>query len=184
MSDLFRDAEAKMDKTLVALKQEFTKLRAGRAHPSLLDHVMVSSYGSDVPLNQVGNVTAEDARTLVINVWDKSQIEAVEKAILQADLGLNPMSAGTVIRIPMPALTEERRRELVKVVRDAGENSKIAIRNIRRDANTSLKNDLKEKSISEDEERDGQDKIQKITDKCIKEIDAMVKQKETDLMSV
>ena len=184
MTDLFSDTQAKMDKTIAALKNELIKLRAGRAHPSLLDHVMVSSYGSDVPLNQVGNVTAEDARTLVINVWDKSQIEAVEKAILQADLGLNPMSAGTVIRIPMPALTEERRRELVKVVRDAGENSKIAIRNIRRDANTSLKNDLKEKSISEDEERDGQDKIQKITDKCIKEIDAMVKQKETDLMSV
>ena len=184
MPDIFQEAQTKMDKTIAVLKQEFTKLRAGRAHPSLLDHVMVSSYGSEVPLNQVGNVTAEDARTLLVNVWDKSQIEAVEKAILQADLGLNPMSAGTSIRIPMPALTEERRRELVKVVRDTAENSKISIRNIRRDANTGLKNDLKEKLISEDLERDGQEKIQKITDKFVQEIDAMVKQKEADLMSV
>jgi ribosome recycling factor len=184
MSDLYSSTEAKMAKAINALTQEFTKLRAGRAHPSLLDHVMVSSYGTDVPLNQVGNVVAEDARTLMVNLWDKTQVAAVEKAIMQADLGLNPMSAGTVIRIPMPPLTEERRRELVKIVRDTAESSKVAVRNARRDANSTLKSDLKDKKISEDEDRDGQDKIQKITDKFIKEIDSMVKKKEQDLMSV
>jgi ribosome recycling factor len=184
INDIKKDAEARMKKSVDALKGELTKLRTGRAHPSLLEHISVDYYGSTVPLSQVGNVGVEDSRTLTITLWERNMIQVVEKAILTSDLGLNPNSAGTVIRIPMPPLTEERRRELTKVVRHEGEGAKVAIRNIRRDANNDLKELLKSKEISEDDERRGQDEIQKLTDRYIVEVDKVLEAKEKDLMEI
>jgi len=184
INDIKKDAEARMKKSVDALKGELTKLRTGRAHPSLLEHINVDYYGSMVPLSQVGNVGVEDSRTLTITLWERNMIQVVEKAILTSDLGLNPNSAGTVIRIPMPPLTEERRRELTKVVRHEGEGAKVAVRNIRRDANNDFKELLKSKEISEDDERRGQEEIQKLTDRYIVEIDKVLEAKEKDLMEI
>ncbi len=184
IDDIKKDAADRMGKSIEALKTELAKLRTGRAHPSLLDHIQVSYYGSDVPLNQVANVSVEDGRTLSITPWEQSMVGPVEKAIMNSDLGLNPNTAGTVIRVPMPPLTEERRRDLTKVVRAEGEQSKVAIRNIRRDANGDLKGLVKEKLISEDDERRGQEIIQKLTDQHVKEIDDLVQAKEADLMEI
>ena len=184
LNEIQKDAETRMGKTIDSLKDELAKVRTGRAHPSILDHITVESYGTKVPLNQVGNVGVEDARTLTITLWDGSTVAAVEKAIMTSDLGLNPNSAGTVIRVPMPALTEERRKDLVKVVRGEAENSRVAIRNVRRDANSSLKTLQKDKDISEDDERRGQDQIQKVTDQFIKTVDEVLAEKEKDLMAI
>lgn len=184
INDIKKDAEARMKKSVDALKTELTKLRTGRAHPSLLEHITVDYYGSVVPISQVGNVSIEDARTLAISVWEKSMVQAVEKAIITSDLGLNPATSGTLLRIPMPLLTEERRREMTKVVRHEGEGAKVAVRNIRRDANNDLKELLKAKEISEDDERRGQDEIQKLTDRYIIEVDKVLETKEKDLMEI
>ncbi|HIO97877.1 MAG TPA: ribosome recycling factor [Leucothrix sp.] len=184
IDDIIKDAESRMQKSIESLRGELAKVRTGRAHPSLLEHIVVDYYGSDTPLNQVANIGVEDARTLTVTPWEKPMVQAVEKAIMKSDLGLNPNTAGSVIRIPMPQLTEERRRDLVKVVKHEGENAKVAIRNIRRDANSDFKMFEKEKEISEDEERKGQEDIQKITDKYVKDIDDTVAVKETDLMKV
>ena len=173
-----------MSKSVEALHKAFTKIRTGRAHPSLLDQINVSYYGSETPLSQVANVSVEDARTLKVTPWEKDMIQAIEKAILSSDLGLNPSSQGMTIRIPLPPLTEERRRDLVKVVRNEAEQGRVAIRNIRRDANNEIKEALKEKLISEDEARNGEDKIQKITDKYIKEVEKQLEVKEADLLSM
>ena len=174
----------RMAKSIEALRLELAKIRTGRAHPSLLDHITVSYYGNDVPLSQTANVTIEDSRTLAVTPWERTMVQAIEKAIMSSDLGLNPNTAGTVIRVPMPALTEERRRDLVKVVRHEGENSRVAIRHIRRDANTDLKNFLKDKLISEDDERRGQELVQKLTDQYVKEVDALLEVKEKDLLAI
>jgi ribosome recycling factor len=184
INDIKKDAATRMGKTVEALGHELAKIRTGRAHPSLLDHVMVSYYGSDMPIKQVANVTVEDARTLAITPWERNMVQAVEKAIMQSDLGLNPNTAGTVIRVPMPALTEERRRDLIKVARHEAEQARVAVRNIRRDANGELKELVKEKMISEDDERRGQEIIQKLTDQYVKEVDQVLEQKETDLMAI
>ncbi|TVP87541.1 MAG: ribosome recycling factor [Thioalkalivibrio sp.] len=180
----FKDASQRMDKTLESLRSEFTKIRTGRAHTSLLDHVMVEYYGSEVPINQVANVNVEDARTLTVSPWERSMVGKVEKAIMTSDLGLNPATAGTVIRVPLPALTEERRKDLVKVVRAEAENARVAIRNIRRDANHTLKQQVKDKEISEDEEHRGEERVQKLTDDHIARIDQMLAEKEAELMEV
>jgi ribosome recycling factor len=179
-----KDAELRMGKSLDALKSELSKVRTGRAHPSILDHVKVDYYGQEVPLSQVAKVVAEDARNLSVTPWEKEMVSKIEKAIMTSDLGLNPMSMGMVIRVPLPALTEDRRRDLVKVVRSEAEASKVAIRNIRRDVNGALKNQLKDKLISEDEERRAQDVIQKLTDKFVVEVDATLAAKEKELMEV
>ncbi|HET19333.1 MAG TPA: ribosome recycling factor [Chromatiales bacterium] len=184
IEDIRKDAEQRMGKSLDALKTELSKLRTGRAHPSILDHVKVEYYGQDVPLSQVAKIVAEDARSLTVSPWEKDMVGKIEKAIMTSDLGLNPMSAGMVIRVPMPPLTEERRRDLVKVVRHEGENAKVAIRNIRRDANGTLKTLLKDKEISEDDERRGQDLVQKLTDKYVADVDAVLAAKEKELMEV
>jgi len=184
IDDVIKDARTRMNKSLDALKSELSKIRTGRAHVSILDHIHVEYYGSEVPLSQVAKLSTEDARTLAVTPWEKDMVGKIEKAIMTSDLGLNPATAGTVIRVPMPPLTEERRRELGKVVRHEGENAKIAVRNIRRDANGDFKAFLKEKEISEDEERRGQDTIQKLTDECVAEVDAIVAQKEKELMEV
>ncbi|MGD8234992.1 MAG: ribosome recycling factor [Chromatiales bacterium] len=183
IDDIKSDAAERMGKSVHALETELAKLRTGRAHPSLLEHINVSYYGSDTPLNQVANVTVEDGRTLVVQPWEQSMVSAVEKAILESDLGLNPNTAGTVIRIPLPPLTEERRKDLAKIVRHEGEQAKVAVRNIRRDANNDLKNLVKEKLITEDDEHRGQEVIQNLTDQHVKEIDQRVEQKEKDLMT-
>lgn len=184
IDDITKDAEARMAKSIESLKTDLTKLRTGRAHPSLLDHLRVDYYGSPVPISQVANVGVGDARTLTIQPWEKDMVKAVEKAILESDLGLNPATAGTMIRLPMPPLTEERRRDLAKVVKGEGEQTKVAIRNIRRDANGDFKDLLKEKEISEDEERRAADGIQKLTDKYVAEVDKVVEVKEKDLMAI
>lgn len=179
-----KNAEMRMQKSIEALKAELAKLRAGRANPSLLEHIKVSYYGNDVPLNQVANVTIENARTLMVTPWEKSMTQAIEKAIRTSDLGLNPATAGTVIRIPLPSLTEERRKELIRLVREETEKARVSIRNVRRDANTEFKNLLKDKKISEDDERRAQTNMQKITDKFIAEIDKLLENKEKDLLEV
>lgn len=184
INEIKKDAQARMHKTIESLAHAFAKIRTGRAHPSILDSVMVSYYGADTPLNQVANVNVEDARTLAISVFDKSMTQAVEKAIMNSDLGLNPASAGTVIRVPMPPLTEETRKGYTKQARGEAENARVAIRNIRRDAINQLKDLLKEKEISEDEDRRAQDEIQKLTDKFVADVDKALEQKETDLMAV
>ncbi len=173
-----------MKKSLQALEGELLKLRTGRAHPSLLDHVTVEYYGAPVPISQVATVTASDSRMLTITPYEKNLVAAIEKAIMTSDLGLNPSSAGTVIRVPMPMLTEERRRDLVKVVRHEGEQAKVAIRNVRRDANGDLKSLVKEKEISEDDQRRGEEEIQRLTDKYTAQVDAALDTKEKDLMAV
>ncbi|AHE98600.1 ribosome recycling factor [Thioalkalivibrio paradoxus] len=181
---IFNDASQRMDKSLEALRSEFTKIRTGRAHSSLLDHVVVEYYGSEVPINQVANVNVEDARTLTVTPWERNMVGKVEKAIMTSDLGLNPATVGTVIRVPLPVLTEERRRDLVKVVRGEAEHARVAIRNIRRDANHSLKQLVKDKEISEDEERRAEERIQKLTDQHVARIDEMLAEKEAELMEV
>ena len=184
LNEIHKDAGVRMDKSIEALQSQLNKIRTGRAHPSLLDGIQVSYYGADTPLNQLANVTIEDSRTLALTVFDKSLTQAVEKAILTSDLGLNPMSAGTVIRIPLPPLTEERRKDLVKVVKGEVENGRIAVRNIRRDANGDIKSLLKDKDISEDEARQAEEEIQKLTDAKMKNIDAMFAVKEKELMEI
>ncbi len=184
LNEIHKDADVRMDKSLEALQSQLNKIRTGRAHPSLLDGIQVSYYGADTPLNQVANVTIEDNRTLALTVFDKSLTQAVEKAIMTSDLGLNPMSAGTVIRIPLPPLTEERRKDLVKIVKSEVENGRIAIRNIRRDANGDIKGLLKDKDISEDEARQAEDEIQKLTDSKMKKVDEMFAIKEKELMEI
>lgn len=184
INEIKKDAQERMKKTLEALDHAFAKIRTGRAHPSILDSVMVSYYGADTPLRQVANVVAEDSRTLALTVFDKSMIQAVEKAIMTSDLGLNPATAGTTIRVPMPALTEETRKGYTKQARAEAENARVAVRNIRRDAIAQLKDLVKEKEISEDEERRGQDDVQKLTDKYVAEIDKALEGKEADLMAV
>ncbi len=184
INEIKQDAQERMKKSLESLGHAFAKIRTGRAHPSILDGVMVSYYGSDTPLRQVANVTVEDSRTLALTVFDKSMIQTVEKAIMTSDLGLNPATAGTTIRVPMPALTEETRKGFTKQARAEAENSRVAVRNIRRDALAQLKELVKEKEISEDEERRGQDDVQKLTDKYVAEIDKALESKEQDLMAV
>lgn len=184
IDDIKKDARDRMDKSVAALKQELTKLRTGRAHTSLLDHINVEYYGSEVPLSQVANINVEDPRTLSVTPWEKPMVQVIEKAIMNSGLGLNPASAGTVIRVPLPALTEERRKDMIRVVRQEAEGGRVAIRNIRRDALGSLKELQKEKLISEDDERRGQDEIQAITDKHIARIDEVLAEKEKDLMEI
>jgi ribosome recycling factor len=184
IDDIKKDAQSRMQKSVEALRHDLTKVRTGRASTALVDHLKVNYYGSDMPLTQVASVAVSDARSLVITPWEKQMVSAVEKAILASDLGLTPTTAGTVIRINLPALTEERRRELSKLVHNEGENAKIAIRNIRRDANQQVKDLLKDKAITEDDERRSEDEIQKLTDKGIKDVDDVVKAKEQELMAV
>jgi len=183
LNDIQQDAATRMGKSIDALKHEFSKIRTGRAHPSLLEQISVSYYGSESPLSQVANVAVEDARTLTITPWEKGMVQAIEKAILKSDLGLNPATNGMTIRIPLPPLTEERRRSLVKVVKHEAENSRVAVRNIRRDANSEIKEALKEKLISEDDARTAEEKIQKLTDQNIKDIEKLLETKEADLLS-
>src|SRR5512132_1124010 len=182
IADVKRTAEQKMGKSVETLKTDLGKVRTGRAHTGLLDHIHVDYYGSPMPLNQVANVTLADARTIAVQPWEKKMIPVVEKAIRDSDLGLNPATSGDVVRVPMPALTEERRKDLIKVVRTEAENARVAVRNVRRDANSHLKELLKQKKVAEDEERRAQDDIQKLTDRHIAEIDKMLQVKETDLM--
>ena len=182
--ELKKTTEQKMQKSIDVLKADLAKVRTGRAHTGLLDHVMVEYYGSMVPISQVANVTLIDARTIGVQAWEKPMLAKVEKAIRDSDLGLNPANQGEIVRVPMPALTEERRRDLTKVVRHEGENAKVAVRNLRRDANQHLKDAVKDKSISEDDERRTQDDIQKLTDKHIAEIDKLLAQKEQELMQI
>ncbi|MGD8618329.1 MAG: ribosome recycling factor [Gammaproteobacteria bacterium] len=184
IKEIMQDAGSRMEKTIDSLRQSLSKVRTGRAHPSLLDHLTVAYYGSEVPISQVANIGVEDARTLTVTPWEKQMVQAIEKSILKSDLGLNPATAGTVIRIPMPPLTEETRRELVKVVRHEGETAKVAIRNIRRDANSDFKELLKEKEISEDEERKAAEDIQRLTDRYVGEVDKVLSGKETELMEI
>ena len=184
INEIKKEAQERMKKSADSLDVAFAKIRTGRAHPSILDSVMVSYYGSDTPLRQVANVTVEDSRTLALSVFDKSMIQAVEKAIMTSDLGLNPATAGTTIRVPMPALTEETRKGYTKQARAEAENARVAVRNIRRDALGQLKDLQKEKEISEDEERRAADEVQKLTDKYIAEIDKALEAKEADLMAI
>lgn len=182
INEIKADAKERMEKTLEATKSQMAKVRTGRAHPSLLDTIRVDYYGSATPLKQVANITAEDARTLAVTVFDRNMIQAIEKAIMMSDLGLNPSSAGTTIRIPLPPLTEERRKDLVKLVRAEAENGRVAIRNVRRDANSDIKSLLKDKEISEDDDRRAQEDIQKLTDAFVKQVDEVLAAKETELM--
>jgi ribosome recycling factor len=184
LKDIKKDAESRMRKSVESLRQELTRLRTGRAHTSLLDHITVPYYGSDVPLNQVANINVEDSRTLTVTPWEKSMVQPIEKAIMTSDLGLNPASAGTVIRVPLPPLTEERRRDMIRLVRQEAENGRVAVRNIRRDALGDLKDLLKQKMIGADEERRGHEDIQAITDKYVAEIDKVLADKEEDLMEI
>ncbi len=184
IEDIQKDATERMGKCVEAMKGQMSKVRTGRAHPSLLNSIHVSYYGTMTPLNQVGNVVVEDSRTLAVNVFDRSMIQAVEKAIMSSDLGLNPMSAGATIRIPLPPLTEERRRDLVKVVRAEAENGRIAVRNVRRDANSDVKGLEKAKECTEDDVRRSEDEVQKLTDAHIKQIDEILAAKEAELMEV
>ena len=184
LADVKKNAEQKMHKSLEALKADLGKVRTGRAHAGLLDHVSVDYYGTQTPIPKVANVSLLDARTLGVTPWEKKMIGAIEKAIRESDLGLNPASQGDMVRVPMPALTEERRRDMVKVIKHEGENAKVAVRNQRRDANQALKELLKTKAVSEDQERRAQDEIQKLTDKHIADIDKMIATKEAELIAV
>ncbi|MBL8515585.1 MAG: ribosome recycling factor [Betaproteobacteria bacterium] len=184
IADIKKSAEQKMAKCVEALKHDLSKVRTGRAHVGLLDHLHVDYYGSSMPINQVANLTLSDARTISVQPYEKKMVPVVEKAIRDSDLGVNPATSGDIIRVPMPPLTEERRKELTKVVKSEGENAKVAVRNVRRDANTHLKDELKKKTVSEDEEKKAQDDVQKMTDKTIAEIDKLVAEKEKDLMSI
>ena len=178
------DAQDRMEKSVSALKSQLAKIRTGRAHPSLLDSIVVNYYGADTPLKQLANIIAEDSRTLALSVFDKSAIQAVEKAIMSSDLGLNPMSAGGAIRIPLPPLTEERRKDLIKVARSEAENGRVAVRNIRRNANSDIKDLLKDKDISEDQARAGEENIQSLTNDFIKQVDELLSVKEKELMEI
>jgi ribosome recycling factor len=184
IDEIKEDARTRMGKSIEAFKHELSKIRTGRAHPSLLDHIKVDYYGSDVPLAQAANVSVEDSRTLLVTPWEKSMVQVIEKAIMTSDLGLNPNTAGTAIRIPMPPLTEERRKDLVRIVRSEAEGARVAVRNIRRDANNDFKELLKEKEISEDEEHRAQDDIQKLTDHFVEEADKLLAVKEAELMEI
>jgi ribosome recycling factor len=184
LEDIKKDATERMGKCVLAYRNELKKLRTGRAHTSLLDHIRVEYYGSEVPLSQVANIGVEDARTLTVVPWEKTMVQPIEKAIMKSDLGLTPNTAGTVIRVPLPALTEERRRDLTKVVRHEAENGRVAIRNVRRDVMHELKEMLKEKMISEDDERRAHDEIQKLTDRFVGEVDGVLAEKEKELMQV
>ncbi len=184
LDDIKKDAGERMSKSVAALQQAFTKIRTVRAHTSLLDHITVEYYGSQVPLNQVSNVGIEDSRTLIVTPWEKDMVAVIEKAIMTSDLGLNPVSAGTVIRVPLPALTEERRKDMIRIVRHEAEGGRIAIRNIRRDALGDAKDLLKEKMIGEDDEHRAHDEIQAITDKYVAEIDKVLAEKESELLEI
>ncbi len=184
INDIKQDANERMNKSIESFKLALQKIRTGRAHPSLLDHLTVSYYGVDTPLNQAANVSVQDSRTLAIQPFEKSMIQPIEKAIMESDIGITPNTAGNLIRLPLPPLTEERRRDLIKVVGNEAEGAKVAIRNIRRDANSTLKDLEKEKEISEDEERRAQDDIQKLTDAHVKKVDELVAEKEKELMEV
>ena len=184
VADTKKSVEQKMQKSIEAFKADLAKIRTGRAHTGLLDHVQVDYYGSMVPISQVASVGLADARTITVQPWEKKMVGAVEKAIRDCDLGLNPATMGEVIRVPMPALTEERRKELTKVVKGEAEGAKVAVRNLRRDANEQFKKLVKDKTISEDDERRGQDEVQKLTDKYVAEIDKMVAEKEKEIMTV
>ena len=184
IADIKKDADAKMAKSIEAFKNELQKIRTGRAHPGILDQVQVEYYGSMLPISQVANVSLIDARTISVQPWEKGMGAKIEKAIRESDLGLNPSSLGDLIRVPLPALTEERRKELTKVVRNAGEDARVAVRNLRRDANDQAKKLLKDKLISEDDERRSNDDIQKLTDRTIAEIDKLVQAKEAEVMAV
>ncbi|MBT4160570.1 MAG: ribosome recycling factor [Gammaproteobacteria bacterium] len=184
IEDIKQDAEERMNKTLTSLDAAFAKIRTGRAHPSLLDNVTVDYYGTPTPINQVANITVEDGRTLLISPWEKPLIPEVERAILKSNLGLNPSTSSDNIRLPMPPLTEENRRDLTKIAKTEAENARVAVRNIRRDANSDLKEFLKEKEITEDEERKGEEMIQALTDAKIKQIESALQAKESDLMEI
>ena len=184
ISDVRKAADQKMEKSVDALKADLAKIRTGRAHTGLLDHIHVDYYGTSMPLSQVANVTLADPRTIGVQPWEKKMIPVVEKAIRDSDLGLNPATSGDLIRVPMPALTEERRRELIKVVHKAGEAAKIAVRNVRRDANEQLKKLLKDKQCSEDDERRAHDDLQKLTDRFVAEVDRLLQAKEADLLAI
>jgi ribosome recycling factor len=184
VAEIQKSTEQKMQKSVEALKADFAKVRTGRAHTGLLDHIQVDYYGSMVPLNQVAQVGLGDARTITVQPWEKKMVPVVEKAIRESDLGLNPATQGDLIRVPMPALTEQRRKELVKVVKHEGENAKIAIRNLRRDANHHIKELLKAKTISEDEDRRGEEAVQKLTDRYVTEVDNLIAEKEKEVLTV
>jgi len=184
LDEIKKDAADRMSKSVDSLRQEMTKIRTGRAHTSLLDHITVEYYGSQAPLNQVSNVGVEDSRTLTVTPWEKDMVSVIEKAIMNSDLGLNPSSAGTVIRVPLPPLTEERRKDMIRVVRHEAEGSRIAVRNVRRDAISDIKDLLKEKMIGEDDEHRAEDEIQGITDKYVAEIDQVLAEKESELMEI
>ena len=184
IDDIQQDASGRMGKSIDALKKSFTKIRTGRAHPSLLDQVVVSYYGADTPLSQVANVAVDDSRTLSVTPWEKSMMQAIEKAIMSSDLGLNPVTNGNIIRVPLPMLTEERRRDLVKLVKAEAENGRVSIRSIRRDANSEIKEALKEKMVSKDDAHTGEEKVQKITDDYIKQVERLLEEKEADLLSI
>jgi ribosome recycling factor len=182
INDVMKDAEARMKQSIESLKGEFRRLRTGRANVGLLEHITVDYYGSEVPVTQVASVSVEDSRTLAVSPWEKNMVQAVEKAILNSDLGLTPMTAGTVIRVPLPPMTEERRKELVRVVRAEAETGRVAIRNIRRDALHSVKEMLKEKLVTEDDDHKAQEDVQKLTDRYVNEVDTMLKDKEAEVM--
>ena len=184
LDEIKKDAAERMAKSVASLQQELTKIRTGRAHTSLLDHITVEYYGSQTPLNQVSNVGVEDSRTLVVTPWEKDMVQPIEKAIMNSDLGLNPATAGTVIRVPLPALTEERRKDMIRVVRNEAEGGRIAIRNIRRDALQDVKELLKEKMIGEDDERRAEGEVQVITDTHVSQVDELLANKESELMEV
>ncbi len=184
IDELKEDAEIRMGKSVASLKNDLTKLRTGRAHTSLLDHITVEYYGSEVPLSQVANVSVLDSRTLSVSPWEKPMVQAIEKAIMNSNMGLNPATTGELIRIPLPPLTEERRKDMIKVVRAEGEAAKVAIRNIRRDVLSDVKSLLKDKEITEDDDRQAQDDVQKITDKYVKQVDEALIVKEKDLMEI
>jgi ribosome recycling factor len=184
LDDIKKDARERMTKCVQTFQADMKKLRTGRAHPSLIEHLKVDYYGNDTPLNQVANIAVEDGRTLVVSPWEKTMVQAIEKAIHKSDLGLNPMTAGTVIRIPMPPLTEERRREITKVLRHDAENARVAVRNVRRDVMHDVKEMLKEKLVSQDDERRAEGEVQKLTDKHVADIEALLAAKEKEVMQV
>lgn len=184
LEDVKKDAVERMQKCVLAFRNELKRLRTGRAHPSLLEHIRVDYYGTETPLNQVANIALEDARTITVTPWEKGMVQAIEKAIMKSDLGLNPNTAGTVIRVPMPPLTEERRKDLTKVVRHEAENARVAVRNVRRDVNNEIKDMLKEKLLSQDDERRAQDEVQKLTDKHVADIEQVLQEKEKELMQI
>jgi ribosome recycling factor len=184
INEIKQDAEKRMKKTVEALQHEMSKIRTGRANAGLLDHVMVDYYGNPTPINQVATITSSDSRTLLVTPWEKNMVAAIEKAILTSDLGLNPATAGNAIRVPMPALTEERRKEMIRIVRAEAEQGRVAVRNARRDANNDLKDLVKDKAISEDDERRASEVIQKLTDKYVAQVEEVLAEKEKDLMEI